>query len=262
MYGRNREQEKPTVLRRCGMIPGWAFALMYFIASVGVGLTVLFYQQHRSHVALWTGFAVAVLICLIVTLQIRNDMIDRNEKREAAANAAVYSGRLIPGNEKTPLPLPTGVPEDAVTIFLGDNMRVISPTRENYVFRSKGEQFLSIGIQDDGTMLLNATILDSVNNRIAKIIDNEFQADPQHAFNPKQPDEHSLVVRDSEGIEVLNVKFLNPKAIRVVGRFYLPGYSEPVEILPEGEIHWPVEKSIRGGTFIFTAESQGFIDFP
>jgi hypothetical protein len=44
-------------------------------------------------------------------------------------------------------------------------------------------------------------------------VDDEFQANPQSAFNPKQADKHSLMIRDADGVEMLNQRFLNPTAM-------------------------------------------------
>jgi hypothetical protein len=104
-------------------------------------------------------------------------------------------------------------------------------------------------------MFITADLLDSSNNRIVRIIKNEFQAFPEHAFNPKQPDKHSLVVRDMEGAEIFHVIFLNPRNIRIVGRFYISGISQPLVvessrlILP-GNIVLENIVSIRPGSVI------------
>ncbi len=94
------------------------------------------------------------------------------------------------------------------------------------------------------------------------IIENEFQANPEYAFNPRQPDEHSLIVRDADGNEVLNIRFLNPRAMRIVGRFQIPGLSDPVLILPSEGIRWPGGGGIGHLTVDLTASRAGFIDFP
>lgn len=75
-----------------------------------------------------------------------------------------------------------------------------------------------------------------------------------------QPDKHSLVVRDSDGVEVLNIKFINPKVIRITGRFQLSKGSEPVVISPDQGIRWPGGGGISNLT-LNVRGNGGLIDF-
>ena len=145
--------------------------------------------------------------------------------------------------------------------MLGDDLRVLAAQSENHVFSKKGgTSFLSIGIKNNA-MRLSAFVTDSNNQNIVRIINNEFQASPARAFNPKQPDKHSLVVRDSKGVEVLNVRFLNPKAIRIVSRFHIPGTSELVQILQDEGIRFSGGGGIGHLTLDVTASKGGVIAF-
>jgi hypothetical protein len=122
--------------------------------------------------------------------------------------------------------------------MLGDNLRVLAAKSENYIFSIRGQKVLSLSIKDS-LMYITASIYDSKNENIVRIIDNEFQASQERAFNPKQPDKHSLIVIDSHGVEVLNIRFLNPKAMRIVGRFSVQGYKDPLLVLPKQGIRFP-----------------------
>ncbi len=190
-----------------------------------------------------------------MTLFIRNEII----KREIQAKTPIYFGLLAPANDSCPS-LPQNAPKGTITLMLGDELRVLAAQSQNYIFSKQGEPFLSIGIKD-GLMRVSASIVDSNNQHIVRIIDNEFQVSPERAFNPKQPDKHSLVVRDSQGVEVLNIRFLNPRAMRIVGRFHMPGYLEPVLILPDDGVRWPGGGGISRLTVDMTASKGGFIAF-
>ena len=94
-----------------------------------------------------------------------------------------------------------------------------------------------------------------------RVVKNEFQAFPEGAFNPKQPDEHSVVVRDADGIEVLNLRFLNPRRIRIVGRFFLQGFGTVTIDKNEG-IGWPNGGGIGHLTLDMTnAPAAGVMQF-
>ncbi len=238
------------------MTPDWILQVIMLAVSVIFGSAVwYFYEYKQYHPALWIGFSGAVLLLLVITLYLRNDII----RREVASRTPVYFGELVPGNEASPA-LPSDVPGNTIQLLLGDDLRVLAASAQNFVLSKGGKSFLSIGIRN-GLMRISATVMDSSNRYIVSIIDNEFKANPEYAFNPRQPDEHSLVVRDTDGNEVLNIKFLNPKVMRIVGRFHLPGYSEPVLVLPDEGIRWPGGGGISHLTVDLTSSQAGFIDF-
>ena len=229
------------------MTPQWIMGVIFFVAALAGGAVWFFISHKQYHSALWIGFFIVVAILLNVTLYIRNEIV----QREIQAQTPVFYGELVPGNEPTPelpSPLPPGIPRDMVFLFLGNN--VIATDYSESLVLSKGEEsFLSISIKS-GKMYITADLFDSNNNRIAKIIQNEFQANPDYAFNPKQPDAHSLVVRDMQGVEVLNVRFLNPRAIRISGRFHMQGYSEPVVVMQDGALILPGNNILSGCMFV------------
>jgi len=192
------------------MVPdGFLQILIMIIGIIGGGALWYFISQKQYHMALWSCTIAAIILIVVIALFVRNEIV----KTEIQAKTPVYFGELVPSNDPS-LPLPKNVPKDTITLMLGDELRVLAAQSENHVFSNRGVPFLSIGITDN-VMRVSTSIVDSDNKNIVKIINNEFQADPERAFNPKQPDKHSLVVRDSKGIEVLNVRFLNPKAMRI-----------------------------------------------
>lgn len=225
--------------------------LLSIVGILGGGTVWYFISQKQYHQALWIGFVASIILILVIALYIRNYIL----QKEIQAKTPIFFGELVPDNKPSP-PLPANVPEDTISLLLGDDLRVLAAQSENYIFSREGKSFLSIAIKN-GSMSITLSVMDSNNRNIVRIIDNEFQAYPKNAFNPKQPDKHSLVVRDSQGIEVLNIRFLNPKAMRIVGRFHLPGYSEPVMILADKGIQWPGGGGIGHLTVNLTQQSKG-----
>jgi hypothetical protein len=258
MGKRRRLKRRQKQLSMAGgrMTPDWLLqVLLVLVGIIGGGALWYFISQKQYHHALWSGTAAAVILIVIIALFIRNEMI----KTEIRANTPVYFGELVPGDEASP-PLPKNASKSTITLMLGDDLRVLAAQSENHVFSKQGAPFLSIGIKNDA-MRISASIVDSDNKNIVRIINNEFQANPERAFNPKQPDRHSLVVRDSKGVEVLNIRYLNPKAMRIVGRFQIPGFSEPVQILPDDGLRFPGGGGIAHLTLDVTASKGGVIGF-
>jgi hypothetical protein len=238
------------------MTPDWLLqVLLVFVGIIGGGALWYFVSQGKYHHALWSGTAAAIILVIVIALFIRSGLI----KAEIQANTPVYFGELLPANDESP-PLPKNEPKNTITLMLGDDLRVLAAQSQNHVFSKQGVPFLSIGIKK-GAMRISTSIMDSDNKNVVRIIDNEFQANPERAFNPKQPDSHSLVVRDIKGIEVLNIRYLNPKAMRIVGRFQVPGFSEPLQILPDDGLRFPGGGGIAHLTLDVTASKGGVINF-
>ncbi len=230
-------------------------AIWAIVGITGSGIVPYLLSQEQHHLALWSGLATIILALLAVALHIQNGRI----QQEVQAATPVYFGTLTPADGRIP-PLPPGVPKGTVTLLLGDELRLLAAQSSNYVLSKAGRPFLTVSIQDN-QLLISAIVMDSINQLVVRIINNEFQVNPQNASNPKQPDEHSLIIRDADGVEVLNVHFINPITMRIVGRFQIPGMPEPVLILPDHGLRWPGGGGISRLTVDMTASKAGFLSF-
>lgn len=236
------------------MAPEW---LLWLISlSIGVifgGALWYFLSQGDRYRALWSGTIGGMLLVLMVGLFIRNGLI----QQEVAAQTPKFFGDLIPSNED---PLPPQTPPNVVSLLLGDDLQVLSASANQYVLNRQGVPLLSMGV-DSGKLWISATVVDSEGRNIVRIVRNEFQAFPEGAFNPKQPDPHRLVVRDSQGAEVLNLRFLNPRRMRLTGRFYVKGFGI-VEIDARDGLRFPGGGGIGHLTLDMSAAPQaGVIGF-
>jgi hypothetical protein len=213
------------------MLPDLILWLITLVVGVVFGTAIwYFWDKGQRFNALYSAMAGVCLVILAVGLMVRNDWI----KKEIQSRTPVYFGELVPASED---PLPPNLAANVVSLMLGDDLQVLSRSARQAVITRGESPIISIGIED-GTMWINTTLVDSQNRNVVRIVKNEFQAFPEGAFNPKQPDEHSLVVRDADGIEVLNLRFLNPRRIRIVGRFFLQGVGT-VTIDANDGIRWP-----------------------
>lgn len=234
------------------MLPDWILQLLLVVVGIiGSGTVYYYLSQKRPIAALWSGFVAALILLLCITFYIRNAIIAKQIKTDTP----VFHGRIVAANENTPW-----VPEDVFSLMLGDDLQVLTRSSKQFIFSKDGNPFLKLRVVD-GALYITASIFDHTGQYIVKVIDNEFQASQERAFNPKQPDEHTLIVRDFDGIEVLNVRYVNYRVIRIVGRFNLPGYSQPIEILPADGVRWPGGGGIGHLTVDMTQSSGGFIAF-
>jgi hypothetical protein len=248
----NAKHEQTPYSRGLVNMPGlWEIILGVALLLAGAGLS---YFTGNPKI-LYLG---ALGVCVLVFYASHRLVLHLESSSKTNTPKVVYFGGLSPGNEPSD-PLPPGLPPDTIQLLLGDDLRVLSAS-QNPLFSKDGKTFLSIAIRD-GEMRLTATILDKNNQPICRIINNEFQAFPERAFNPKQPDEHSLIVRDAEGNEVLHVRFLNPKTIWLTGRFQIPGLEGPLLVLRDEGIRWPGGGGIGHLTIDMTESTGGMIGF-
>jgi hypothetical protein len=243
------------------LLLGWGFGQMSTLNNctpwlIGIGFLLLAVyiisldatQQHLLKIKYKKARdGLCILVCLIVFLApFLWSQHYVKEQQAILAKTPIFYGVITPDNKPNPVPS-TGLPLDTMTLMLGDNLSIKAMKADSYILSRNGTTFLEIGIDSNGNMLLTTEVRNNSNDNIVKVIDNEFQANPSYAFNPVQPNQHSLVVRDSNGDEVLNIYFINPKVIRVTGTFYVEGYKEPIRILPIGGVTWD-NHSIAGQT--------------
>lgn len=132
-------------------------------------------------------------------------------------------GLLIPGSEPDPPdPCPVGmVPPGSLRMFLGKSLG--SSNSPNFVvLRLNGEDVLMARRVEKG-MAVSAKILSEDGRIVAQLVDNKFYINPENFFSMERPDQHSLIVYDRQGQKVLDLRFLNPTSVSILGVFRHPG---------------------------------------
>lgn len=158
-------------------------------------------------------------------------------------------GVLVPSNLPTP-PLPHGVtiPDDGVAALYGSNVSV-NTTFPHTILEMRGEPMIVID-RDLSTKNLVVTALKIFDDRddvIASIDPDGFWV--QNAVRKKRPDEHTLIVYDHNGQQVLKIQFLNPQVISIEGIFRSPKTKPQFIIITEKEmIIMPNRIVFRGGS--------------
>lgn len=203
------------------MVPVWLVTLVWFLASIFCGGALWFFlSRHDLQTALWVAYVGTILVLLATTSHLNNGIV---EKREAAKRP-VYFGEILPANEPTPASVGQ-LERGSVALVLGGN--TIITNNKTVALTVGGRPFLSVRVRN-GSLFLSARLVNSNNQPVVRIIDNEFQASPERTFNPKQPDRSSLLVRDEDGQEILNVRFINSQVIRINGIFEIPGQNASI----------------------------------
>jgi len=86
-------------------------------------------------------------------------------------------------------------------------------------------------------LLVDADVFSQSGILIARIQNNEFHLVAGQYSYSERPDRHTLAVYDQQGRELLWVRYLNPKVVKIRGVFSCPNYSPSVIFDDEG-IHF------------------------
>jgi hypothetical protein len=144
--------------------------------------------------------------------------------------AEALQGLLEPGTAPDP-PIPAqcpAVPESALRSYFGNDVAWASGD-ELSLITVRGTEILGIR-RTRGGLAITAKVFSADGKIVAQIVDNHFYVNPDKFFRIDR-DAHSLVVYDRGEVKVLDIKYLNPHSIAVLGVFHVPGFS-PILISP------------------------------
>lgn len=146
------------------------------------------------------------------------------------------SGLLIPSNKPDP-PLPNScgpdpVPVDALRVYAGSNVG-ISTSREITVLSVKGVDLIDLRRTPNG-IAISARTFGEDGKIVAQIVDNQFYVNPSNFFRLDRPNNHSLSVYDVRGTKVVDITYINPHSVVILGVFRVP--DAPPVVVNENEI--------------------------
>lgn len=113
------------------------------------------------------------------------------------------------------------VPRNAVALHFG-NSTSYTTDFPHTVLAIGGKSVLSLD-RKDGSLTVSAKILSEDMRIIAELRENRFYINPNNYFRRERPDPHTLVVYDQQGRQVLNVRYMNKRSIKILGSFHSPG---------------------------------------
>lgn len=140
------------------------------------------------------------------------------------AEEAQYNGELLPAND--PFPNGWNPPTNSVTLYLGNSASLILSVPHFVIFSlSEGKPILSVSTNSFG-FTVSADFFDKNGTIVATLKDNVFHINKLNSFMIERPDKSTLRVRDQQNTTILDVRFLNPWAIKLNGDLYLQNGKE------------------------------------
>jgi hypothetical protein len=143
-------------------------------------------------------------------------------------------GSLVPGNLPNPpdtcaevferlrmrgLIVPQ-IPADAMRIFFGTSEAY--STEQRFIVWKVGNDDILVLQKTETGMSVSAKLRGPDGQLIAQIVDNEFFINSHNSFEIKGAGTSSLVVYSDKGERILEIEFMNPRVIKILGTFFGP----------------------------------------
>jgi hypothetical protein len=130
-------------------------------------------------------------------------------------------GEIIAGDTPTPVTRCTSKLPDPVTFFLGGNTLMVAEARTLLTIKGGAEDLLVVQESESG-IKVSARIFSSDHRIVAQLVENRFVVNPNNYFKVDRPTKSIFSVYGQDGLVALEVRYLNRRALRVLGRFYSP----------------------------------------
>jgi len=188
-----------------------------------------------SKINIFLRLFITVVLCAVLVggaVLFTSNKID--EHIQQLLYTATFQGHLESGDLATPIPLPSDVPQDTLTVMLG-GARVLAHPNQPYIIGVEGTPALSFYSAPDGHMSLNITIVDKAQNELLTINDGVFKVKSDGVI-PILSGNSTLSIQDYNGKLIVYISYLNKSSIRIYGDFYFKGVSVPLTVIPNGKI--------------------------
>ena len=141
-------------------------------------------------------------------------------------------GWLTPANDPFPPNSCRDVPDDALLVYMGFATSYSTKFPHTIIEVDKKPRLI-IDRNSDNSVAVSVDIFGADGNIIAALEKNEFTINERNYFKMARKDRSSLSIVDNQKNEVLNVRYLNPRAIWINGVLRYPG-SNPVVFTGSG----------------------------
>jgi hypothetical protein len=189
------------------------------LSVIGFVIFGAVYSQNRV-LAIWFLFLPSSLALVVAScLQWHLLIIPAAAESEAGSETST-SGLLTPANDPTPQNPCGNIPADAMLVLLG-NSGSWGTRFPQTIIKIHDTPMLTMD-EIAGQVAISGKFYSADGRIVAQLDNNEFSINPNNYFRKKRPDKHSLIIWDQTGTEVLNVRFVNPNTIKVLGTIRHP----------------------------------------
>jgi hypothetical protein len=231
------------------MNSGHLFMVIAFLAGALLLTTEILPVKPRKHKIL----SVVILAVALLAIDLASAFYASHQKNVTPTSSPAPVGfrvelprMLIPAAEPNPSPswCLDSAPPDAVGVFIGST--VVITTKSSFPIEIGDKPVFTIHRSESG-IELTAQVIDRDSGVRTQITNN--QVDYARTDNPltsTSESAHSLLIENSYGLEMLYAHFYNKRAIRIRGRFYVPGCRNAVIITDKDVILNGIPVPTRG----------------
>ena len=199
--------------------PILAITSTFLSVALGLALLVNIALGFQGKPVVWLGYGIVVVLLGIGACTWSYAIWNSEPK---------YSGLLIPAND--PLPpeyaaLQASISSNDVCLSLGNNTVIVKGTNRVPVIRVSGTTLLSLEKTPDGASV-DGMFFGKNGNVVTIITNNHFLINQFNQLSMARPDKSTLIVRDQQAVEVVNIRFLRPSVFRLTGTIRLPNQRE------------------------------------
>lgn len=203
------------------------FVLAEVLFAIGIGL--FFAKAIHANWDKETRKEIAVICCGLGLLMIVGEVVFIEWSRRRNPPVPELHGVIIPAEEQTPAnACGTEFTEKRVVLLLGGYASV--GVFQDQIPIKMGERDLMTMYRSEAGIEISTRVISSDNKVVGQLTRNELFLNPDNAFHLERKDWHTLQVVDQSGAEVFYVHYYNRSAIRIRGRFYVPGCPESLVI--------------------------------
>jgi hypothetical protein len=147
-----------------------------------------------------------------------------------------FEGWLYPANDPDlPCESKFPLPDNAIALYLGNSRLIAGRNVSRWPVlvpqdRRIASPILVVEQESRERIALDLDVRGEDGRIVARIQHNHFVLNRNNMLTKQRPDRSTLLVTDQKGTEVLNVRYINPHTIHVLGTFYVIGQKEPVVI--------------------------------
>jgi hypothetical protein len=216
------------------------------LTLVGVALTVVGFVSEDTPVVIGCFAASAFLICwsaynhkewkawryvIALSVVVLFSLLSfRAYTKSIERELARYSGPLVPAEDPDP-PNACSPSGDEVALYLGTNS-VVTDNFPLTIIKISGVPTLTLNRNTRGEIEIDMDVLGNDGKVIVRMRGGKFIVNQNNSLSMERKDRSSLLVTDQFGAEVLNARYLNPKAFRLTAKLYSGGKSINLETVP------------------------------
>jgi hypothetical protein len=200
-------------------------AIIFLLSAVILGLVLIAkaLAAKQNKLAVWMIYSV---ICIVLSIGASFWLYNLWNSEDR------FAGPLTPADDPFPqvsdaLFSPANFPPDSIFIFAGGGMYGTGKNLPFTLIQAGNKEMLTLQWTKSGAAI-SGEFYGENGNIVAVIETNNFVVNKLNYLTKETPDRHTLIVRDQQNVEVLNLRYLNPHAFSFTGTLRLPDLEDVI----------------------------------